>query len=120
MRMWMVPPHLLCRKHLLGEHVEMHMFGGSVEKGIRMDGYIQGGLLDPSQLAQRHDALAAEMIARGYRHMSPLPESWSTTMASRYKAEEVSVESNLNELSRRCVECRKNIHEFRTSSGIAA
>ena len=26
MRMWMVNPRIMCRQHLLGEHVEIHMF----------------------------------------------------------------------------------------------
>jgi hypothetical protein len=30
MRMWMVPPKVMCRKHLLGEHVEIHMLAGSL------------------------------------------------------------------------------------------
>ena len=33
MRMWLVNPALLCRQHLLGEHVEMHMFAGHILEG---------------------------------------------------------------------------------------
>ena len=36
MRMWNVDPKLMCNKHLLGEHVEMHMFFGTIQKGISM------------------------------------------------------------------------------------
>ena len=32
MRQWMVDPRLLCRKHLLGEHVENHMFIGTLKR----------------------------------------------------------------------------------------
>jgi len=28
MRMWMLNPKALCRKHLMGEHVEIHMLVG--------------------------------------------------------------------------------------------
>ena len=33
MRMWLVPPSHMCRKHLLGEHVELHMLLGTLKKG---------------------------------------------------------------------------------------
>ena len=36
MRMWMIDPKLLCRKHLLGEHLEIHMFVGTINKGINV------------------------------------------------------------------------------------
>ena len=38
MRMWMVPVQYMCRKHLLGEHVEHHMLVGSIHKGLSMRG----------------------------------------------------------------------------------
>ena len=33
MRMWNVDVTKMCNKHLLGEHVEMHMFVGIIIKG---------------------------------------------------------------------------------------
>ena len=38
MRMWMIDPKLLCRKHLLGEHGEIHKHLPSLRKGHRVDG----------------------------------------------------------------------------------
>ncbi len=72
MRMWMVDPKMMCRKHLMGEHVEMHMFLGSMLKGISMKGYCDNNLMEPAQLKARHDALVEEMLARGYNHKSPM------------------------------------------------
>ena len=40
MRMWMLPPKGLCRKHLLGEHVELHMLLGSMRRGKNIDGFL--------------------------------------------------------------------------------
>ena len=40
MRMWMVNPEILCRKHLLGEHVELHMLVGWIIKGKSIQGYL--------------------------------------------------------------------------------
>lgn len=41
MRMWKVNPKNMCRQHLLGEHVECHMFVGAILKGISLSGYIK-------------------------------------------------------------------------------
>lgn len=74
MRMWMVEPRHMCRKHLMGEHVEMHMFLGSMLKGTSMRGYCANNLMEPAQLKARHDALADEMVRRGYNHSSPMDQ----------------------------------------------
>ena len=104
MRMWKVDPKLMCRQHLLGEHVEMHMFAGCMLKEKSIAGYVCDGLVEIHNLCARHDALAEEMQRRGYRHKSPfqIPEALMRRGA-------VDVEANLKELSRRCPECRKRI-----------
>ena len=33
MRDWKVNPKLLCRQHLLGNHLEVHMFVGTLRRG---------------------------------------------------------------------------------------
>lgn len=100
MRMWNVDPKLLCRKHLLGEHVEMHMFIGTLEIGNRMDGYVNGGLVEIHNIRKRHDELAAEMTRRGMKHQSPI-----TSKVELYEAGKVDAATNLVELARRCSEC---------------
>lgn len=75
MRMWMVDPKMMCRQHLMGEHVEMHMFLGSMLKGTSMEGYCQNNLMEPEQLKARHDALVVEMERRGYNHKSPMSQA---------------------------------------------
>lgn len=105
--MWMVDPATMCRKHLLGEHVEIHMFVGTLRKGLNMDGYLTGNLLEPSALMQRHEELAVEMERRGYKHRSPLlqpgpyPREWEEVHIDRAAA--------LAELHRRCPECRRAV-----------
>lgn len=101
MRMWKVDPKKMCRKHLLGEHVEMHMFAGTINKGSGLKGYIEGGLVEVHSIKDRHAALALEMQARGYRHSSPLPDfTW-------FEAGRVSIQDNERELCRRCKDCSK-------------
>lgn len=72
MRMWMVAPVTLCRKHLLGEHVETHMFLGAVRRGKNLGGYMRRAQFFPDLLEARHDNLAEELQRRGYKHGSPL------------------------------------------------
>jgi hypothetical protein len=71
--MWAASPSSLCRQHLLGEHVELHMMVWSLNKGVSMEGYYSRGLVDTDQIVPRHEALVVEMTARGMQHRSPLP-----------------------------------------------
>src|SRR5262245_23421826 len=68
MRMWMVDPRKLCDKHLLGEHVELHMLVGSLRKKKTLTGFLEGGLVELHSIRSRHQELIAEMTRRGFRH----------------------------------------------------
>lgn len=75
MRVWDLPPRLLCRQHLLGEHRELHAIWSVLtqhKKGysrhpetLRWRGKLKA-------LYRRHDRQVDEMTRRGYRHHSPL------------------------------------------------
>jgi hypothetical protein len=107
MRQWMVDPKIMCRQHLLGEHLEHHMFVGSINRRVSMDGFIKNDLLEPHSLKSRHDALVEEMQRRGYNHKSPL-------QVIKYDVayHEINRDLSLQELIRRCPECKTN-HENR-------
>lgn len=107
MRMWGVDPKLMCRQHLLGEHVEMHMFVGSILAGTSLLGYTFRGLVDTTKIRKRHAELMLEMRRRGMNHNSPLP-------AFEYKQDPgmINVQVNLRELARRCPGC----HQLQNSS----
>ena len=75
MRVWDIAPSRLCRKHLLGEHVEIHAIWNVIARDL--EGYARHpetmrwrGKL--AALHARHDAVVAEMTRRGFRHASPL------------------------------------------------
>ena len=102
MRMWLVDPKTMCRKHLLGEHLELHMLAGCLEKGKNIDGFIEHGFVDPALLLQRHDHLVAEMKRRGYNHCSPVG-----TLPDILEKGHIDPETNKIELCRRCAECRE-------------
>ena len=101
MRLWNVDPVRMCDRHLLGEHAEMHMFVGCITRGMSIAGYVNTGLVDTSLIRKRHDALAREMLRRGMKHGSPLPEY---RIARQGK---VDVAENEKELMRRCERCRR-------------
>lgn len=103
MRMWKVPPEVMCRKHLLGEHVEMHMFAGSIRHGRSIDGHIERGQVEVKHLRARHDELAEEMLRRSYLHRSPFPDMEIPDLGG-----EVIEGVSLRELRRRCKDCRRS------------
>jgi hypothetical protein len=99
MRMWNIEPRLMCNKHLLGEHVEMHMFAGTINKNKSIKGYIDKGLVEVHNIKKRHDTIAEEMGKRGMKHKSKLP---------RYPVKRigtVNIKENEKDLFKRCKKC---------------
>jgi hypothetical protein len=105
--MWMINPKLLCSKHLLGEHGEIHKHKHNFVKGHSIDG--RKGQIDPIAMKRRHDELAEEMLRRQYNHKSP----YSMPDLSGYDLSEhgIDVSESLEELKRRCPECSKRIED---------
>lgn len=99
MRMWNIDPIVLCRKHLLGEHVEMHMFVGCINKKISLKGYISNNLVEIHNIKCRHNILAQEIIRRNMNHNSILPEFESWVEGK------VNIEYNVIDLLNRCQRC---------------
>lgn len=76
-----MPPQVLCKNHLLGEHRELHAIWVVIIK--RKKGYSHHpetlrwvGKL--KALFLRHVALVFEMTRRGYKHYSDLDQSFAT------------------------------------------
>jgi hypothetical protein len=109
MRMWMVNPAVMCKRHLLGEHVECHMLVGHLQRKRRITNYIKSNLLQPKSLRKRHDQLVAEMENRQMLHKSPLPEYDPSYFPEGNRIYTVNAEESLIELSKRCSECRKHL-----------
>lgn len=77
MRVWDVDVRYLCRKHLLGEHRELHGLWNILTKHGGMGGYSQHPetkrwVGKTSALYERHRQLVVEITRRGYTHNSPL------------------------------------------------
>jgi hypothetical protein len=110
----MVRTTWMCRRHLLGEHLECHMFLGSLKKKISLIGYLNSNCFEPLKLKERHNLLAAEMISRGYRHKSPLDFSSEVLsyLDETQLNHKIEVESSFQDLVRRCKECRESSIKF--------
>lgn len=109
MRMWMIPCRLLCRQHLLGEHGEIHKHKHNFIKMHSMAG--RKGQILPERMQDRHDALADEMVRRGFNHNSPYVQPLLHDM---YKGWSVDVDYNIQDLMGRCASCRENIMRYIT------
>lgn len=105
MRMWMVDPKLMCRQHLLGSHVELHMIVGAINKGKSIDGFIKNALIEPQSVREYHQRVVKEMLNRGYNHKSPLPDFEYTEELFGM----VDSVMNLEELAKRCPACAERI-----------
>jgi hypothetical protein len=78
LRVWDIDPRKLCRRHLLAQHNEIHGIWSIIVNERR--GYAhhpetnrwRGRL---GALHVRHAATAGELIERGFRHNSPLPDA---------------------------------------------
>jgi hypothetical protein len=115
MRQWMCDPRIMCRQHLLGEHVEHHMFVGTINKEIGVSGYLADNLLEPLSLYTRHNELVEEMKIRGYNHKSPLPSVVDGILTVEQLAVKIDRPASLAELLRRCPECRKRYNELNSN-----
>lgn len=76
MRVWDIAPDRLCRNHLLGEHREVHAIWSILTCGKKGYAYHPETLRWKGKLKAlflRHQQLARELAARGYRHQSDLP-----------------------------------------------
>jgi hypothetical protein len=101
----MVDPGYMCDRHLLGEHVECHMFAGCIDKHKSLLGYVNNNLFKAASLTARHNRLAREMKSRGFSHRSPL---------SKYTGEStpVNVQRSLDDLINRCERCRRKYESY--------
>ena len=76
MRIWDLPPAVLCRQHLLGEHRELHALFKIIKEGRKGYAHHPETLRWVGKLPAlnaRHERLVREMKKRGYAHHSPLP-----------------------------------------------
>jgi len=80
MRIWDIKPKYLCRKHLLGEHRELHAIWSILinnKKGYATHPETKRWQGKLKALYLRHEELVKEMEKRGYQHRSPLNKRYA-------------------------------------------
>lgn len=88
MRVWDIHPKHLCRKHLLGEHRELHGLWNIITKNKGRGGYSRHPETlrwfgKQKALYERHEALVKEFTRRGYKHHTPLDKKLATGSGSQ-------------------------------------
>jgi len=88
MRVWDIHVKHLCRKHLLGEHRELHGLWNILTKHGGTGGYshhpeTKRWIGKEKALYNRHEELVKEMTKRGYNHHSPLDKKLATGSADQ-------------------------------------
>ncbi|MCS7184865.1 MAG: pyrimidine dimer DNA glycosylase/endonuclease V [bacterium] len=81
MRIWDVEPSKLCRKHLLGEHRELHAIWSILtnnKKGYSKHPEVLRWKNKLKALYLRHRLIVKEMKKRGYKHKSDLNKKLAT------------------------------------------
>lgn len=113
MRMWNVNPKYLCKNHLLGEHKELHMLIGSINKGmnIKDSKYVTYGLVELHNIYNRHEELVNEFSNRNYNHKSPISKC-------SIVAGNINISDNIKELKHRCSKCNERINNYETTNSI--
>lgn len=106
----MINPECLCRKHLLGEHNEIHKHRHNFEKKHSIKGRLYPIVqIEPYSMSIRHDELAKEMIKRGYNHKSPYTQPSLDYLQPEELYAVVDTDISIEDLSNRCSECKKLI-----------
>lgn len=110
MRMWMLSPEMMCMKHIVGEHGEIHKHRHNFVKKHNISGRIKPVVqICPELMKQRHDELSTYLK----NHKSPYeqPDLSHLSYGERYAM--VNIKFNIKDLSDRCPDCRKKIETLK-------
>ena len=103
----MINPKILCRKHLLGEHGEIHKHRHNFVKKHNMAKRVELGQIEVETMKLRHDALAEEMLRRGYNHQSPYEMPDISYLPLEIIKKRVDLKVALCDLITRCPDCKE-------------
>jgi hypothetical protein len=109
MRIWDISPKLLCRKHLLGEHRELHAIWTILttdKKGYRNHPETKRWEGKLAALYKRHEDEVKAMIGRNYSHSSPLDKKLASGKATQDTMIN-TIEEQINLLKNKGCDCYK-------------
>ena len=118
MRMWGINPRLLCDKHLIGEHGEIHKHRHNFVKQHRITKRISPVVqIEPQNMETRHNQLATEMLARGFNHNSPYELPDLSYLPINERNAKIDIQNSITDLYNRCPECHKKLSDSITKTG---
>lgn len=118
MRMWMINPKLLCDRHLLGEHGELHKHKPSFLKRHSITGRIYPIVqVEPLAMEKRHNQLAKEMLLRGMNHNSPYQLPDLSYLPNNERRAKVDTKLSIQDLTNRCINCKQLIMKEQANYG---
>ena len=101
----MIPVKMLCKKHLCGEHGEIHKHRHNFVKKHSITG--RKGQIEPLAMQTRHDELAKVLANHKSPYVLPDLSYYDLTGFT------VDVNESIQELTKRCPECRELIAKAR-------
>lgn len=113
MRIWDIPPSLLCKQHLLGEHRELHGLWNILtkgKKGYRNHPETKRWVGKTFPLYIRHTLLVVEMQRRGFKHNSLLDDSLAKGPAFQ-DVQLISIEEQFQILKSKPCECLREVKD---------
>jgi hypothetical protein len=106
----MIDPLLLCNKHLLGEHGEIHKHRHNFVKQHSIKGRIAPVVqIEPLAMKERHDVLAVEMLRRNMNHCSDYEQPELSYLDDADCCATVDKLQSINDLMIRCHDCATRI-----------
>jgi hypothetical protein len=97
---------MLCKKHLIGMHGELHKFRHNFVKQHSISGRIKPIVqIEPEAMKARHDEIAAYFKG----HKSPYEQPDLSYLPDSERYAKIDLNENIKTLCARCAECRKNI-----------
>lgn len=111
MRMWMLPPEMMCMKHIVGEHGEIHKHRHNFVKKHSIKGRIFPEVqIEPESMKKRHDELAEYLK----NHKSPYEMPDLSHLPKGIKQARVNIDVSIRDLKNRCPKCREKIKRWQT------
>ena len=99
--MWMTNPECMCQQHLLGEHLELHMFATHLRNGKGIAGFIKSNCIEPGAIKIRHDLLVKYMK----NHNTPIEQPNLSKYSKEEREAKVDVKEAGKLLYSRCGLC---------------
>ena len=107
MRMWMISPGLLCNKHLIGEHGEIHKHRHNFVKKHNISGRIKPIVqIEPESMYSRVEELRKEAIKRNLKYKAIYNQPDLTYLSDDLRYAKVDLSISKKDLCERCAECK--------------